>query len=152
MKTYFAVNNNLSIKKAFLFCIGFIIGSMMMTKTFFEGNSLPSYRLQSNSKESKYEEFLSKQLIDEIKVLCMIMTYPDNHRTRADHVKKTWGKRCTKLLFITSEEDDQLDTLLIPEVYESRMALRNKSKKAFLYAHDNYLDDFDWFLKADDDS
>lgn len=80
----------------------------------------------------------------------MVITNPKNHKTKAVHVKNTWGKRCNKLLFITSETDPELDTFIV-RVNESRKVLRRKVKEAFLHAYDKYHDEFDWFMKADDD-
>jgi hypothetical protein len=47
---------------------------------------------------------VADELSRRVRVLCLVMTYPRNHRQKADHVLATWGKRCNKVLFMTSEE------------------------------------------------
>lgn len=42
-----------------------------------------------------------------VKVLCWVMTAPQNHLTKAIHVKRTWGKRCNKLIFISEKDGKQ---------------------------------------------
>ncbi len=59
------------------------------------------------------------------KLLCMVLTYPGTHATKAKAVARTWGPlyvavldwfgiegcRCDLTLFITSEHDEELDTV-----------------------------------------
>jgi hypothetical protein len=41
-----------------------------------------------------------------VRVLCWIMTTPKNHWKKARHDKNTWGKRCNRLIFISTETGD----------------------------------------------
>jgi hypothetical protein len=140
----------MNLKNIFLFLLGFVIGSFLFSWTISDFKVQENVFKAKNFNKTFYETKLSDKLFDEIKVLCMVMTNPKNHGTKAIHVKNTWGRRCNKLLFITSQEDPRLDTIVL-DVTESRKALRNKTKASFLYAHENHLDEFDWFMKADDD-
>lgn len=135
------------LKNSLFFLVGFAFGLCIYILSF---TNVENYARIRGANIRIYNESLAEQLFDEVKVLCMIMTNPNNHKTRAIHVRDTWGKRCNKLLFITTQDDPEFETIIV-HVNESRMALRRKTKTAFLYAHDNHLDDFDWFLKADDD-
>ncbi|XP_037934817.1 glycoprotein-N-acetylgalactosamine 3-beta-galactosyltransferase 1-like [Teleopsis dalmanni] len=94
---------------------------------------------------------LAAHLYNNTRVLCWIMTTPANHLKRALHVKQTWGKRCNKLLFMSTQEDKYLDAIKLP-VLEGRLFLWNKTREAFKYIYEHHLNDADWFLKADDDT
>lgn len=88
---------------------------------------------------------------DKPRILCWVLTSPENVQKRAVHVRDTWGQRCDKLLFFSSQENHQLPTipLHVPEGWES---IWLKTKAAFYYVYEHHMEDADWFLKADDDT
>jgi glycoprotein-N-acetylgalactosamine 3-beta-galactosyltransferase len=98
----------------------------------------------------QYDTNLADKLSNEVKILCMVMTYPANHDTKAVHVRRTWGRRCNKILFMTSANHSELETVIL-DGDDNRNELWNKTKKGFMHLYDHYLNDFDYFLKADDD-
>ncbi|KAH8378271.1 hypothetical protein KR093_010476, partial [Drosophila rubida] len=94
---------------------------------------------------------VADQLKKEVRVLCWVMTNPTNHKTKARHVKKTWGKRCNILLFMSSAKDDELPTVKL-DVGEGRENLWRKVMEAFKYVYKHHYNDADWFYKVDDDT
>ena len=67
------------------------------------------------------------------------------------HVKNTWGSHCDKLIFMSSQEDLALGAVAL-NISEGRQNLWGKTKKSFEYCYKHYRDEFDWFVKADDDT
>ncbi|XP_064553907.1 glycoprotein-N-acetylgalactosamine 3-beta-galactosyltransferase 1 [Drosophila montana] len=94
---------------------------------------------------------IAEKLYSEVRILCWIMTNPANHQKKARHVKRTWGKRCNKLIFMSSAKDEELDSVALP-IGEGRNNLWGKTKEAYKYIYKNHINDADWFLKADDDT
>lgn len=90
-------------------------------------------------------------LSDEVRILCFVLTHPPNHGTKATAVKETWGKRCNKLLFVSTDLAPDLDVVLV-NVTEERQFLWGKTKSGLQQIYENYGNDYDWFLKADDDT
>lgn len=100
---------------------------------------------------AQYEQTLADKMFHEVKIVCLVMTHPPNHKKLAVHTKNTWAKHCNKLLIFTNESDKALDPIVLNHS-EKRHLLWGKTKKSFKYAHDHHFNDGDWFLKSDDDS
>ncbi|XP_037932070.1 glycoprotein-N-acetylgalactosamine 3-beta-galactosyltransferase 1-like [Teleopsis dalmanni] len=104
-----------------------------------------------NRKHNLRNETLAETLEREVRVLCWVMTTPENHKTKALHVLHTWGKRCTRLFFVTSKTDDEFETIIVP-IEDKYEFLWGKTREAFRYIYNNHFDEADWFMKADDDT
>ncbi|CAH8855468.1 unnamed protein product [Trichobilharzia szidati] len=97
------------------------------------------------------EATLANALAEQVRVFCWIVTMPKNHQSKAVHVKATWAGRCNKYLFISSEKDEKLPSIAAVNK-EGRDMLWNKTAEAIKYIAKHYINDYDYFLKADDDS
>ena len=51
------------------------------------------------------------RLFEEVRVVCWVMTRPETHQKKAIHVKATWGKRCNKLIFMSSQNGESSRSL-----------------------------------------
>ena len=97
------------------------------------------------------------------RLLCMVLTTPENYLTKAVHVKATWGRRCNTLLFISSSEGGLITEYLVPEVVSDlevrevtgvhgRKNLWPKVKLGLNIIWRDYAGLFDFLVKADDDT
>ena len=85
------------------FLLVFILCILLMQE---ENLSLPSIFIDEDGNiapDFHQAKTNASELADDIRILCLVMTYPENHQTRAYRVYKTWGKRCTYVEFITTK-------------------------------------------------
>ena len=87
-------------------------------------------------------------------IACWILTYPGVHTTKARAVWRTWGQKCTYMVFVSSAPDDELPVVAVDlrGHEEGRDVLSFKSRTGWLYMYDTFLDKVDWHFKADDDT
>ena len=119
-------------------------------KITVNGEPFREIRLPPGISHIRTEDMIKSS--EELKILCWVMTAPENHKSKARKVKETWGKRCNILLFMSSSVDLELPSVKLNLVQDDRQRLWQKSKEAFRYIYKYYRDKADWFLKADDDT
>ncbi|KAI1891165.1 hypothetical protein AGOR_G00162130 [Albula goreensis] len=91
------------------------------------------------------------ELYKKVRILCWVMTGPNNLEKKAKHVKATWTRHCNVALFMSSVDDPKFPTVGLG-TKEGRDQLYWKTIRAFHYALEKHGDEADWFLKADDDT
>jgi len=116
-----------------------------------ESDTLQSEEVGSAIQDLIKKEANATKLFEDIRILCLVMTQPKNHKTKAYRVFKTWGKRCTYVEFITSEADPDLPTIVSPSKEEYGQ-IWGKTKFGFKTAYEKYYNKVDWVMKADDDT
>ncbi|CAH1778270.1 unnamed protein product [Owenia fusiformis] len=84
------------------------------------------------------------------RVLCWVPSFPDSlHKAWA--VNNTWGERCDKFLIFSSTDNNTYGAIGL-NVSDKYSVLVLKVRAAMTYIYENHFNDFDWFMKADDDT
>ena len=97
------------------------------------------------------------------RIFCMITTAPKHFLTRTIAINDTWAPRCDRYFFVTEFPGNNAASALINFAKQIPIApiknitpgykhLTQKSNLALLFAYTNYINDYDWFVKADDDT
>ncbi|OON21164.1 hypothetical protein X801_02943, partial [Opisthorchis viverrini] len=87
-----------------------------------------------------------------VTILCYINTHPSNYAHRAIHSRYTWARRCDKFFFTSTKDYPDLPVLKIDlEVPEIKQHLWVKMRKILREVYE-FADQYDFFLKADDDA
>lgn len=97
------------------------------------------------------DSHIADELYKKVRILCWVMTGPNNLEKKARHVKSTWTRHCNMVIFMSSVDDPDFPTVGLG-TKEGRDQLYWKTIRAFHYAYEHHVDEADWFLKADDDT
>ncbi|XP_066979404.1 glycoprotein-N-acetylgalactosamine 3-beta-galactosyltransferase 1-like isoform X2 [Macrobrachium rosenbergii] len=86
------------------------------------------------------------------RILCWVLATSEK-RENALAVKKTWGKRCDKLMIVSDAADADLGSVQVKTYLQNgKEVLWLKTRETFKHLFDRHLQDFDWFFKADVDT
>lgn len=102
-------------------------------------------------RRTSFNTSIADKLYKDVRILCWILTSPSSIKLKGQAVKDTWGRRCNKLIFMSSEADPAYPSVNLG-VPEGRDNLWGKTRAAFKYVYKHHLNDADWFFKADDDT
>ncbi|CAL1608935.1 unnamed protein product [Knipowitschia caucasica] len=97
------------------------------------------------------DSLIADELYKKVRILCWVMTGPNNLEKKTRHVKATWTRHCNMVVFMSSVDDPDFPTVGLG-TKEGRDQLYWKTIRAFQYAYEHHLSEADWFLKADDDT
>ncbi|KAJ8258171.1 hypothetical protein GJAV_G00193960 [Gymnothorax javanicus] len=106
---------------------------------------------QNNPHQKGVASRFADELFRKVRILCWVMTSPSSLQKRARHVKASWSRHCNRVLFMSSEADQDFPTVGLG-TGEGRKQLYWKTIRALHYIAENHGDEADWFLKADDDT
>nr|CDS29441.1 glycoprotein N acetylgalactosamine [Hymenolepis microstoma] len=146
---------------AFLFLLGLMAG--FITVRMLNNHRFSHFNLSEHFEVTELESFqigqghhytntlLADELAKKVRVYALILTMPASKLTKAVHVKATWARRFNGYVFISSENDTSLPSIRAVEK-ENRGVLWEKTRQAFMYAKKNLINEYDFFMKADDDS
>ena len=74
--------------------------------------------------------------------------------TRATGIYNTWGRELSDLYFFASQPDDRdlgLPIITLPGINDTQYPPQRKVYHMLKYMHDHYIDEFDFFMRSDDD-
>ncbi|XP_032293432.1 glycoprotein-N-acetylgalactosamine 3-beta-galactosyltransferase 1 isoform X4 [Drosophila virilis] len=143
------------------FIAGFVCAFMLLLYIYDVHNGINCWPTSSSSSSRSYAfastlriaQQTSRDSAPSARVLCMVLTCPDYVERYAQHVHATWGQRCSKLVFVSSQHYEPLGVVQVVESngggYED---LWNKTREGFRHVWLEYGEQYDWFLKADDDT
>ena len=139
----------------------FVVSTITLAVIYFmldEPVPIDDYRFYMKIKANYSTENLSRATKDinalldnSIRILCLCTTSGKFHRSRAIFVKATWAQRCSKTIFISDQHDLFLDTKVLT-TKNQWSDLWAKTRLSFQWAYDHMGNDYDWFVKADDDT
>ena len=152
---YRTMSNNKRLKIVTQFLVGLVIGLFLGTyyRKNTEGSLMQKFTKYNNGSNDINDGELGH--IHTNLMLVGVLTAKEYINTRMEAINGTWAETIPgKVLFFSGEDSTSNSTgnnqIKLPGVTDTYPP----QKKAFLmlkYMHDFYLDQFEWFVRADDD-
>lgn len=95
---------------------------------------------------------VADQMLKKVRVLCLVITVESHLEKAVNVVNITWGSRCNKIIYVLCTDKNEKDFLNSCHLRESKSHLVGKVRFTFRHVYQHYVDHYDWFLKADDDT
>ncbi|CAG0900905.1 unnamed protein product [Darwinula stevensoni] len=130
-------------------CVLSLVG-VFLALFLLRPDCLPSIQISWSQSES--DDGLVEPGWEDLRIFCLVLTQPKRKMSHAIPIKKTWGRKCNQLLFVSTKEDEELPSIGVTAKGESREILWQKSREAWQYIHDHHRDGFDWYIRTDDDA
>jgi hypothetical protein len=107
-----------------------------------------------NISNARMRAFMQNDVDPQVRIFCLILTSPKYFDSRATAVNQTWAPRCDKYTFISEYSNDTkgLPITMLENLTIGRDHLTQKTTLALKYVYEKFINDFDWFVKADDDT
>ena len=93
------------------------------------------------------------KLFDKVKIICIVPTiqeHVDNGRVQI--INATWGRKCNKILFSLCPREQHHGFINTCMFGESKANLIGKITYSLFHVYTYFMEEFDWILKADDDT
>jgi hypothetical protein len=138
-----------------------VVGVTILVTILYISSSSNNYSIDFQN--FQFNRVNTHSELSSVRICCLILTAPNNYLTRAKAINETWAPRCDRYFFISEYSPEtmtreqinftqQIPIAPIKEIKAGYDHLTLKSTLAFLFVYENYFNDFDWFLKADDDT
>jgi len=118
-------------------------------------NSELEHEVAAPFKTSKRSKLLSQELATRRLVLVGVVTAQKYLETRATAVYNTWGKQMADVIFFSEQPNStqhvQFSVVTLPGVNDQIYPPQRKVFKMLEYMYKNYIDQFDFFMRVDDD-
>lgn len=138
--------------------VGTVLGFIL---SIFGRHKLPGFFNNGGGCHLSFKErSRPRQLASEVdakKLLFIgVMTAKKYLDTRAKAVYNTWGKRQAPgslAFFVSNDEkwESELPIQTLKGVHDNEYPPQKKVMTMLRYMYDNYIDDYEWFMRADDD-